>query len=153
MNKVKLITLALCSSMAFSTSIAVQAHADHSEAVIKERKKGFKVMGKSMRAMGKMLKSGDVDMAVVASKVKAIKIQSLKMEDWFDKEISNKTHDTDALPVIWQDKADFAEKIKALQLAASNAEAAMKKGNFELKSAMLAFKKSCGSCHDKYKAD
>lgn len=153
MKTIKLLTVALCASLTITTSTSVNAHADHTDALIKERKKGFKVMGKSMRAMGKMMKSGDVDMAVVANKVKAIKVQSLKMSDWFAKESSNEKYSTDALPAIWSDKADFAAKAKALQDAAKDIEAKLTQDDFQLRSAMLQLKKTCGSCHDKYKAD
>ena len=153
MKTTKLLTLALCATLTLATSASVSAHGDHTEGLIKERKKGFKVMGKSMRAMGKMMKSGDVDMTVVADKVKAIKVQSLKLTNWFAQESSNKTHSTDALPAIWSDKADFAEKTKALQDAAKDIESRLKGDDFQLKAAMLQLKKTCGSCHDKYKAD
>lgn len=153
MKTLNLLTVALCASLTLVTSTSVSAHADHTDALIKERKKGFKVMGKSMRAMGKMMKSGDVDMAVVAEKVKAIKVQSLKLPDWFAQKSSNENYSTDALPAIWTDKADFAVKAKALQDAAKDVEAKLKQDDFQLRAALLQFKKTCGSCHDKYKAD
>lgn len=153
MNTMKLVTLTLCSALTFAVTTPVNAHADHTDALIKERKKGFKVMGKSMRAMGKMLKSGDIDMAEVNNRVKAIKVQSLKLPGWFEQESSNKSYETDALPAIWSDKADFAKKAKALQVAATEVESMLNKDDFQLKAALKAFKKTCGSCHDKYKAD
>ncbi len=153
MNTIKLVTLTLCSALTFTASTSVNAHADHTDALIKERKKGFKVMGKSMRAMGKMLKSGNVDMAEVNNRVKAIKVQSLKLPGWFEQESSNKSYKTDALPAIWSDTADFAEKAKALQMAAAEVEGMLNKDDFQLKTALKTFKKTCGSCHDKYKAD
>lgn len=153
MKTINMLTLALCTSLAMATSTSVNAHADHTDALIKERKKGFKVMGKSMRAMGKMMISGDVDLAVVADKVKAIKVQSLKLPQWFAQDSSNKSYKTDALPAIWTDKADFAAKAKALQDAAKSIEIQLKQDDFQLRNAMSQLKKTCGSCHDKYKAD
>ncbi len=153
MTKLTSLTLALCASLAITASASVLAHADHSANVIEERQKAFRVMGKSMRAMGKMLKSGEIDKAEVEQKVKAIKIQALKLPGWFEQELSNKTHETEALPAIWSNKADFADKVKALQNATTDIEAMMQQENFELKAAMLKLKRTCGSCHDKYKAD
>lgn len=153
MKTLKLLTIALCASLTLATSTAVEAHADHTDALIKERKKGFKVMGKSMRTIGKMMKSGDVDMKVVANKIKAIKVQSLKLPDWFAKESSNQSYSTDALPEIWTNNADFTKKIKALQNAAMDAEKQLDNDDFQLRAAMLNIKKTCGACHDKYKAD
>lgn len=153
MKTIKLLTIALCASLTLMTSSTVNAHADHTDALIKERKKGFKVMGKSMRAVGKMMKSGDVDMAIVANKIKAIKVQSLKLPNWFAKESSSESYSTEALPAIWADKADFIKKAKALQDAAKDAEKKLKQDDFQLRAAMLQIKKACGSCHDKYKAD
>lgn len=153
MHTLKLVTLTLCSALTLATSASVNAHADHTDGLIKERKKGFKVMGKSMRAMGKMLKSGDVDMTEVGKRVKAIKVQSLKLPDWFAQESSNKSYETDALPAIWTDKTDFAAKAKALQMAATEVESSLQQQDFQLKAALLKLKKTCGSCHDKYKAD
>ena len=92
-------------------------------------------------------------MAEVKNRVNAIKVQSLKLPGWFEQESSNKSYKTDALPAIWTDKEDFAKKAKALQMAAADVEAMMAKDDFQIKAALQAFKKTCGSCHDKYKAD
>jgi len=154
MNKLQSLTLALCTSLTLAASGSALAHSDHGTAsLIKERKQGFKVMGKSMRAMGKMMKSGNTDIAEVSKRVDAIKTQSLKISDWFAVESSNESHKTDALPAIWTEKAEFAKKAKALQTAATEVQDMLKKDDFQLKAAMMKLKKTCGSCHKQFKAD
>lgn len=153
MKTTKLAILTLCAALSLSLSCTISAQPEHTDSLIKERKKGFKMMGRSMRAMGKMLKSGDIDVAKVATSVEAIKQQSLALPGWFEQESSNQSYKTDALPAIWRNKEDFDKKAKALQLAASEVESMLKKDDFQLKTALKALKKTCGSCHDKYKAD
>ena len=154
MNLTKSITIAVITASSLMVASPVMSHADHSASVIKERKQGFKKMGKSMRAMGKQLKSGTNDMAVIEKSVNTIKVQSMKLESWFKQETSTESgYKTDALPAIWSNKPDFAKKAKALRDAATDVQNSLGNSDFELKAAMMQLKKTCGSCHDKYKAD
>lgn len=154
MNFTKTITVALLTAVSLSLSAPVLAHANHGANEVKERKQGFKKMGKSMRAMGKMLKSGSTDMDVVKKSVNTLKVQSMKINTWFNNETSTESGmKTDALPAIWENKKDFAKKAKALTAAATKVQNSLGNSDFELKAALMSLKKTCGSCHKKYKAD
>jgi cytochrome c556 len=60
---------------------------------------------------------------------------------------------TRAKPEIWENSADFQQKIKNLQMAAADFLAAAKSGGAEAAGAkMRAVGDACGACHKKYRA-
>jgi len=61
---------------------------------------------------------------------------------------------TEALPIIWENPDDFAEKAKALQEAAITfAELAASGDQATTLGGLRAFGSTCGNCHDTYRED
>ena len=60
--------------------------------------------------------------------------------------------ETGALPVIWDDTEEFAQKVDALVQGANEfAEIAARGDQNEIMGAVSAFGSNCGSCHDSYR--
>ena len=79
---------------------------------------------------------------------------SLMLEDYFATDTTSFDVDTAALDKIWENKADFSDKIVALTTAAKNLNKVAKAGDEgKYKPAIGQLFKSCKGCHDKYKAD
>lgn len=67
---------------------------------------------------------------------------------------SDKGAETEALPAIWQNFADFQSKMKTFETESAALAKVSKTGDFE--SVKLQFAKvgaACKSCHEKYKAE
>lgn len=60
--------------------------------------------------------------------------------------------DTDALPEIWEDPDDFAEKVATFQEAATAFDAAVTSGE-GVGPALQNLGQACKSCHDNYRAE
>lgn len=63
---------------------------------------------------------------------------------------SSKTGDTDSLPAIWENKADFEAKLAKFSADAKAADAKVKDLD-SLKTEMAEFPKNCGGCHNPYR--
>lgn len=76
------------------------------------------------------------------------------LNEGFPKGSGSAAGTTDALDLIWEDSADFAQKLKALQLESNELRKVTLKGD---EAAFVEqFKKlagTCKDCHDRYKAD
>ena len=59
-----------------------------------------------------------------------------------------------ALPAIWSDHADFMDKVTAIQTATTELVAASRTGDPALiQPALQAVQRTCGGCHDTYRAE
>lgn len=65
----------------------------------------------------------------------------------------DRTGKTRALPAIWEDMAGFRAANDAFAEAAANLAAEAGNGADALKAAVQQLGKSCGNCHDDYRAD
>ncbi len=76
------------------------------------------------------------------------------MDDAFATDTRGADVDTDALDSIWEEREAFAEKISAARQAAADLNEATGTGDEDAVMAGIgALGRSCGSCHDDYKAD
>lgn len=117
--------------------------------VVKERQENRKAAAGQMRAIKGVIDSkGDMKTIVAsAAKLKELEVAFVKMFP------AGSDKDTKALPTVWSDMAGF-------QAASKNAEAAFDKlataaGSGDLAAVTVAFGdagKTCGACHDKYRA-
>jgi cytochrome c556 len=79
---------------------------------------------------------------------------SLMLEDYFATDTTGFDVETAALDKIWENQADFKNKISALTAAASNLNKVAKAGDTsQFKPAIGQVFKSCKGCHDNYKED
>ncbi len=93
--------------------------------VIKERQKLLKDMSKTTRPVGAMFKGeAEFDLAQVQAALKAIQETAPRLPPLFPDD-SKTGGDTEALPVIWDEKADFENRFKKLADAAKAAEASI----------------------------
>ena len=108
-----------------------------------------------MGPLGGMLK-GKVPFNAEVVKEKSTNINQLAkmIADTSKVDTSKFNVDTEALPAIWKDKDDYAEKIKALVLASERvSKIALTGSEADVKKALGKMGKTCGSCHDSYKKD
>jgi cytochrome c556 len=120
--------------------------------IIKQRQEMMKANGTSAKALADMMK-GEKPYSQETAHQAAVTINanSKKISSMFPSGSGAEAGvKTDALPAIWQNKADFDEKAKKLEeesakLVAANDEAAVKAqfGNVG---------KACGGCHEGYRA-
>ena len=90
-----------------------------------------------------------------SAELAAVPKESATMIDWFPEGTGPESGvETEALPVIWENKADFNLKVTALQDAAALLDSAAQTGDIAAIGA--AFKTTggtCKACHDKYRLD
>ena len=79
---------------------------------------------------------------------------SLMIADYTRTDTSAHKVKTEALDKIWQQPADFAKRIEDLTLASANLQKAAASGNESaVKKAIGGVGRTCGGCHDDFKAE
>ena len=114
----------------------------------------FKVMGRSMKAIGEQLRSPAPDIAIIRASADALAGAAPKVTPFFPRgtgpESGVRTH---ALPVIWAKPAEFGAASAKLVNGANALQAAARSGNLDqVKAAMPAVGGACKGCHDQFKA-
>ena len=118
--------------------------------VIKERKKNFQAMGDAAKPTGEMLKGeADFDIAAVKNAIKVFQEKAALQPKLFPDD-SKEGGKTEALPAIWENKADFEERFVKLAQAAKAADASITDvDTFEAEWPKVMG--NCGGCHKKYR--
>jgi len=145
--------LSACVVAAFA---AASAQADPADDAIKARRGFFTLLGAEIGPLGAMAK-GESPYDADAAKRHAANLQALagyRFGDLFVAGSSNddKFGDTRALPVIWTDTAGFSEKAGGLVAAIGALQGVAGEGQAALAGGVGALGKSCGACHDTYRA-
>jgi cytochrome c556 len=119
-------------------------------AVIKERKANFKAMADAAKPTGEMLKGeADFDLAAVKNAIKVFQEKAVLQGKLFPDD-SKQGEKTEALPAIWENKADFEERFVKLAEAAKGADASITDADtFEAEWPKVMG--NCGGCHKKYR--
>jgi cytochrome c556 len=119
---------------------------------IKQRQAIMESNGKAVGLVTKMAK-GEVpyDAKAAADAMKSIQGNAVKFTTLFP-EGTEKGEDTRAKPEIWKNKKDFTDWGKQLEEDATKATAAAAGGLDSMKTALAAVGKTCGGCHDDYRA-
>jgi cytochrome c556 len=115
----------------------------------------FKLVKSNVGALGAMNK-GAIAFNAQTMQTNSLRIEqlSLMLEDYFATDTTGFDVKTEALDKIWENKADFNDKISALTAAASNLNKVAKAGDSsQYKPAIGQVFKSCKGCHDNYKED
>lgn len=124
-------------------------------AQIELRQESFKGIGKNFKAISDELKSDSSDVQLMQASATSIVGFSAGIEDWFPDGTGPESGvDTDALPGIWSDRADFDAKILDYQSALAALNTAATSGDPE--AIGLAFQNTggtCKACHEKYRQD
>jgi cytochrome c556 len=137
--------------VSFAAILAVGATAVFAQsAAIKDRKELFKQMGGAAKVGGPMMK-GEVpfDLAKVQASLKVYSDNSMKLKDLFPDD-SKTGGDTEALPIIWEKKADFLAGFDKFAKDATDAGAAIK-DEASFKTEWPKVMSNCGGCHKVYK--
>lgn len=142
-----------CTLVATNTQAKQDPFAE-AEAAINYRQKVFSVIAANMGDIGAALKGKkEFDAEVIQRRADAVQALSLMPLDAFRVTGSDQGK-TDAKSEVWQDFADFEEKMKALQTASSElAKVAQSGDKKQLSAAFKNTYKSCKGCHDSYKKD
>jgi cytochrome c556 len=116
---------------------------------IKERRALMKQNGEVSKPIVAILKGAPFDPAVVQKALKTYADAAEKMPALFPPD--SKTGDTNALPAIWDNKADLDARFKKLGADATAALTTITdKATFM--ATMPGFFKNCGGCHENYRA-
>ncbi len=119
-------------------------------AAIKDRKELMKQLGGAAKVGGPMIK-GEVpfDLAKVQASLKVYSDNAKKLKDLFPDD-SKTGGDTEALPAIWEKKADFMGGFDKFAKDATDAAAAIK-DEASFKTEWPKVMANCGGCHKVYR--
>lgn len=120
--------------------------------IIKERKGHYEAMGKAAKPTGKMLKGEeDFDLGKVQAAAKLFQEKAAILPKLFPDD-SKTGGDTEALPAIWDNKADFEDRFKKLAAAAKASETSITDED-TFGEEWPKVMSNCGGCHKKYRED
>ena len=119
--------------------------------IVKERMEAMKAIGGAMKQLGAMAKGeAAFDQAKVMQASKTISGHAAEFDRLFpDTAKSRKSHVSEALPAIWEDKPAFLALAKELRQAASGLEAVTASAG--LGASMKALGSTCKGCHQKFR--
>lgn len=122
---------------------------------IEARQAQLKKMGKAFKAISDQLKAGSPDLAQIQAAAAVVPKEAAGMVDWFPDGTGPESGvKTEALPIIWENKADFADKVTAMQEAAAKLETVAQEGDVAaIATAFQSTGGTCKACHDKYRLD
>lgn len=118
--------------------------------VIKQRKDLYSAMGKAVKQPSKAFKEEDkFDLAQVQAALKTIQENTGKLPALFPDDTKT-GGDTEALPKIWENKADFESRFKKLNEAAAAAQTSIT-DEATFKAQWKDFMGNCSGCHKEYR--
>ena len=116
---------------------------------IKDRRDLMKANGEATKSMVGMLKGAPFDLDVVKAALKNYANAAAKAPALFPDD--SKTGDTNALPAIWDNKADFTARFAKFADDVTAASTAIT-DQASFQATMPGVLKNCGGCHEKYRA-
>lgn len=146
----KLFVLAAIGALAAGAMVGGATIAFAQGDVIKQRQENRKQAGAAMRAIKGIIDAkGPTSGAVAqAAKLKELELAFVNMFP-----AGSDTGDTKALPTVWSDRAGFVAASKAADVAYDQLASAAGSGDLAaLTAAFAATGKSCGNCHNTYRA-
>ena len=119
-----------------------------------DRHENMEKIGDATKAVGRTLKSGTPDIAVIRASAATIAGLAPKVPSWFPAGTGPDVGKTEALPAIWEKPQDFAQKNREFLAAAKAFDAAAKTGDMAAIQARFgALGKTCKACHDPYREE
>ncbi|MGD0184387.1 MAG: cytochrome c [Roseiarcus sp.] len=116
---------------------------------IVQRRKLMKANGEATKTVVAMLKGAPFDLSAVQAALKSYGEAAATAPALFPDD--SKTGDTNALPAIWDDKADVDARFAKLAADVKAASAGIV-DEASFKAQMPALLKNCGGCHELYRA-
>jgi len=138
--------LALCAGAGYAPSVLAQAKP---EVLVKQRQAAMTLQGKYFGPLAAMASGKAPYDAAIAARNAAFLDALIKMP-WDGFQASTKDEKSRALPAIYDDAAKFKEAQERAQTAVSHLVAAKDEGSF--KAAVGEVNKSCGGCHESFRA-
>jgi cytochrome c556 len=138
--------LALCAGAGYAPSVLAQAKP---EVLVKQRQAAMTLQGKYFGPLAAMASGKAPYDAAIAARNAAFLDALIKMP-WDGFQASTKDEKSRALPAIYDDAAKFKEAQERAQTAVSHLVAAKDEGSF--KAAVGDVNKSCGGCHESFRA-
>jgi len=148
-------TVTLCAAVAASTFAFAGSHGaskDQLKDAMEYRQSTFKMVGQHFGAMAAMVKGKvDYDADTFAKNAEAVAMLSQLSVNGFTTEGTHKK--SRAKKDIWENKADFAEKVKEFQTASATLAEVSKSGDLDkAKAAFGDVGKTCKGCHTDYRS-
>ncbi len=140
-------------AIALALGVAIAHEADHP--AVKARTSIMQLYANNLGPLGAMAKGDmayDADAASKAANNLALLVQLDQSRLWPQGTDADSISGTRALPAIWQNFPDVAEKGQALAQAVNAMQAAAGADLEALRGAMGAIGKACGDCHETYRA-
>lgn len=151
-------------ALALTSALVVGAYAQNDEpptpaelatGATETRQGLFKLLAFNMAPISGMARGAEFDAALAernALRIAAIAPMIPEVFDVYDTREFDVT--TDALPIIWENNADFVQKALDLEAAAHTFAAVASGGDRNTTiGAIRAFGSTCGNCHREYRAD
>jgi cytochrome c556 len=118
--------------------------------LIEERQSHLEAMGKSVKQPGAAFRGDEAfDLAKVQAALKTIEEKTTLLPALFPDD-SKTGADTEALPKIWDNKADFEGRFKKLNEAAKAAQSSITDEE-TFRAQWKEFMGNCGGCHKEYR--
>ncbi|MFQ6371305.1 c-type cytochrome [Shewanella sp. YIC-542] len=151
--RIKTLCLAILGSTALAATAAQANNFKDVDAAIDYRQAAFEVMAHNFADIGAMVKGKKAfDNDLLLMRAKNVAALAMLPQEGFIAGEDNK--DSDALPTIWKNQADFSAKFTAMQANTQTLLQAAQSGDeSQIKQAFAATGKSCKACHDLYKKD
>lgn len=135
-------------------SAVVLAHGD-ATGVVKERMDAMSDMGDKSKLVADMYKGKtNFDASAVVAAADAFVEHSAGMSDLFpDSKASRSGSDTEALPVIWENRDEFTKKVTQFATSSKVLQevVASTRDQGELKKAFFKTIKNCSGCHKRFR--
>ncbi len=145
----KTLVLAIAGALAAGAMVGGATIAMAQANVVKERQENRKQAGAAMRAIKGIIdaKGPTAGAVAEAAKLKTLEAAFVKMFP------AGSTQDSKALPTVWSDWAGFQAASKASEAAYDKLATAAGSGDqAALAAAFADTGKTCGACHDKFRA-
>ncbi|MGB3470929.1 MAG: cytochrome c [Erythrobacter sp.] len=131
------------------------AAASEEPAIIGERQKNFKAIGKAFKAIRTQLEGDAPDFAVIETSAIDLNEAAMKIDGYFPEGTSVEDgYDTEALPTIWEKPEEFAKAHQMLVDASAEMVTIAQAGDAAAVGAQVgAVGKTCKNCHDNFRVD
>ncbi|MEO3435295.1 cytochrome c [Inquilinus sp. CAU 1745] len=124
------------------------------EEMVETRQDAMETLGDSAKTTAKFIQgeAGTVeDVQAAAADMAEV---APRLPDLFPEGTGQGVDDSDALPAIWENPDDFAERVEAAQAAIADFQPAAESGDPQaIRAAFAVVGQACSGCHDNFRAE